>query len=197
MSNHWENLLFALDHYVPWNEQEKADKEMILSLIRQYQQDILLRENLVAHMTASAWVISTDRSSILMAHHNLYNSWSWLGGHADGTSDLLAVSRREVEEESGAVAVPLEDGAIFSLESLCVDGHEKYGRYVPSHLHLNVTYLLEADKTMPLRIAASENSAVAWFSVLDAPHMSTEQWFASRIYSKLNDKLRDLGLIRF
>ena len=26
-----------------------------------------------------------------MAYHNLYDSWSWLGGHADGEGNLLDV----------------------------------------------------------------------------------------------------------
>lgn len=35
----------------------------------------------------------------------------------------------------------------FSVEVLPVDGHEKRGRYVSSHLHLNVTYLLQAEES--------------------------------------------------
>lgn len=52
-------------------------------------------------MTASAWVVNKDRSKVLMIYHNIYNSWSWLGGHADGETDLLAVAIREVREEAG------------------------------------------------------------------------------------------------
>ena len=44
-------------------------------------------------------------------------------------------------------------------------GHEKKGKYVPSHLHLNVTYLLEADDTESLHIKQDENSAVNWFPI--------------------------------
>lgn len=38
------------------------------------------------------------------------------------------------------------------------------GAYVPSHLHLNVTYLLEADEEERLRLKEDENSGVAWFN---------------------------------
>lgn len=51
---------------------------------------------------------------------------------------------------------------IFSLESLTVDGHVKKGKYISSHLHLNITYLLEADSEEDVRIKADENSGVAW-----------------------------------
>ena len=93
-----------------------------------------------------------------MAYHNLYDSWSWLGGHADGDRDLLAVSMREVREESGLTAVRPVSPHIYSLEILTVDGHEKRGAYVSSHLHLNVTYLLEADPAAPVRRKPDENS---------------------------------------
>ena len=33
------------------------------------------------------------------------------------------------------------------------------------HLHLNVSYLFEADDTLPLRTAPDENSAVGWIEV--------------------------------
>ena len=72
-----------------------------------------------------------------------------------------------------------------------MDGHEKRGAYVSSHLHLNVTYLLEADSTAALHICADENSGVRWFTPEDALRASTEPWFVRRIYSKLNDRLRD------
>jgi ADP-ribose pyrophosphatase YjhB (NUDIX family) len=113
--------------------------------------DLFSRENPVAHFTASAWVVNSQRTRVLLAHHNLYRSWSWLGGHADGQRDLLQTALREVREESGLRSVRPADPRPFSLEVLAVAGHVRRGAYVPSHLHLNVTYLLEADESEPLR----------------------------------------------
>ena len=130
------DLLTQLEQYVPWNEQEAEDREELLRRLRSGE-DLYTRENRSAHLTASAWVVSPDRRQVLMAYHNLYNSWAWLGGHADGERDLLSAALREVREESGLRHVrPISD-QIYSLEILTVDGHEKRGRYVPSHLHLN------------------------------------------------------------
>ena len=70
-----------------------------------------------------------------------------------------------------------------------MDGHEKHGEYVSSHLHLNVTYLLEADETEPLSVCEQENSGVKWFSTDEALTASTEPWFVERIYRKLNRRL--------
>ena len=151
-----------LEHYRPWNEQEARDRAEILRRLRSGE-ELYSRDNASAHLTASAWVVSPDRRQVLMAYHNIYKSWSWLGGHADGQRDLLAVSLREVREESGLTGLRPVSPAIYSVEILTVDGHEKRGVYVSSHLHLNVTYLLEAAPADPIRIKPDENSSVAWF----------------------------------
>ena len=104
--------------------------------------------------------------------------------------DLLAVAMREAREETGIHTVRPVSEKIFSVEILTVDGHEKRGKYVSSHLHLNVTYLLEADESEMLHKKEDENSGVAWFTLDDAVNASTEPWFRARIYSKLNAKLR-------
>ena len=175
--------------YEPFNEQEARDKAVILRFLEQ-NNDAFLRENLIAHMTASAWVVNHKRDRVLMVYHKIYDSWSWTGGHADGETDLLSVALREVTEETGVTHVRPVSGEIFSLETLTVDGHEKRGQYVPSHLHLNVTYLLEADDAEPLRICEDENKGVAWFGLDEALRASTEPWFVMRIYGKLNEKLK-------
>ena len=181
-------LYDAIAAYTPWNEQERCDRAELLRRLDSGE-PLLERSNLSAHMTASAWVVSPDRSQVLMAYHNLYDSWAWLGGHADGEEDLLSVALREVREESGLEEVRPVSRDIFSLEILTVDGHEKRGQYVPSHLHLNVTYLLEADPTQRVRCKEDENKGVAWFTPEGAVAASTEKWFQERVYQKLNSKL--------
>ena len=96
---------------------------------------------------------------------------------------------REVREESGLAAVRPVSPDIYSLEILTVDGHEKRGVYVSSHLHLNVTFLLEADPAEPVRCKPDENSRVGWFTPEEAVAASSEPWFRQRIYRKLNEKL--------
>jgi len=172
------------------NEQEQRDKAVILAFLEE-NDDAFLRSNLLAHMTASAWVVNPARDKVLMVYHRIYDSWSWTGGHADGETDLLSVALREVTEETGVKNVRPVTADIYSLEVLTVDGHEKKGAYVPSHLHLNVTYLLEADDREPLKICEDENKGVGWFSPEEALRASTEPWFVERIYKKLNQKLSE------
>ena len=187
-----EELLNQIAAYIPYNEQEAADRELILHWIQDHD-DAFTRQNQVAHITASAWVVNRDRRKVLLVYHNIYNSWSWLGGHADGETDLLAVAIREVKEEAGISGVRPVSEKIFSLESLTVDGHVKRGKYVSSHLHLNVTYLLEADSEEQVFVKEDENSGVGWFTPEEALKKSTEPWFVERVYGKLVEKMKKNG----
>ena len=186
-----QKLINQIKEYKPYNEQEEKDKILILDWIRN-NENAFSRENTVAHMTASAWVVNRERTRVLMVYHNIYNSWSWLGGHADGETDLLSVAIREVKEEAGISNVHPVSEEIFSMESLTVDGHVKKGKYVSSHLHFNITYFLEADPEEAVSIKADENSGVAWFSPEEALERSTEPWFVEHVYSKLLEKMKDV-----
>ena len=77
------------------------------------------------------------------------------------------------------------------MEILTVDGHEKRGEYVSSHLHLNFTFLLEADEKLSLKIKPDENSGVEWIKVDEISKKSSEKWFVDRIYSKLCKKVKE------
>ena len=178
----------AIAAYTPCNAQEARDKAVILAFLAS-EPRAFFRDSLLAHMTASAWVVSGTWDKVLLVYHRIYDSWSWTGGHADGETDLLAVALREVREETGVEHLRPVTEDVFSLEVLTVDGHEKRGVYVPSHLHLNVTYLLQADEHDALRVCEAENSGVRWFGLDEALAASTEPWFVERIYKKLNEKL--------
>lgn len=188
------SLAGQLTAFVPFNEQEARDRELLLGCLRR-EPEVLTRKNPLAHFTASAWVVNPAHTRVLMAYHNIYRSWSWLGGHADGESDLLAVALREVREESGIRSARPVSRDIFSVEALTVDGHEKRGAYVSSHLHLNVTYLLEADEEEALSIKPDENSGVRWFTLEESETAPSEAWFCARVYRKLNEKLRAGNLL--
>ena len=177
-------LLEQIKNYTPVNEQEERDKEQML-LFMQTNDNCLSRENTVAHFTTSIWTVNKERTKTLMVYHNIYNSWSWIGGHADGIENLVEVAMRELQEETGVKRAKLVSADIFSIETLTVDGHIKKGVYVPSHLHFNVTYLAEADEAEVLVVKEDENQAVKWFSFEDALEASTEPWMVEHVYKKL------------
>ena len=185
-----QDLINQLQAYHSFNGQEEADRQVMIGLL-QTSEDIFYRTNLLAHFTASAWVLNKAHTHVLMAFHNIYKTYAWLGGHADGEEDLLSVALREVQEESGIHTVKPITEDIYSLETIEVNGHEKNDKYVPSHLHLNVTYLLEADDTESLHVKQDENSAVNWFPIDQVLDVIDEPWMVNRIYKKLNQKLKE------
>ena len=182
----------SIKAYIPANEQEMQDKEIMLKYLTSGE-NCFTRENQIAHFTASIWTVNKARTKTLMVYHNLYESWSWIGGHADGNEDLSAVALRELQEETGIRNASLVTQGIFSLETLAVSGHMKKGKYVPGHLHLNVTFLAEADENETLTVNEAENSAVKWWTFEEALTVSKEPWFVEHIYKKLIKKCCELG----
>ncbi|MDD7796330.1 NUDIX hydrolase [Clostridium sp. 'White wine YQ'] len=177
-----------IERYNPYNEQEKKDKEMMLYYINAFE-NVLTRENEIAHMTSSAFVLNKERDKVLMIYHNIYDSWGWTGGHSDGEKDLLAVAIREAREETGIkIASPITT-EIFSLDVLPVAGHVKNGNYVSAHLHLSVTYLLEADEEEELIIKEDENSGVKWIPIDEVVDASNEPHM-KKVYSKIISKIK-------
>lgn len=177
--------------YRPRSEQEEADQRQMLDYIRQFPDTILTRDNPIAHFSSSGFVVNADASRVLMAHHNLYRVWAWTGGHVDGEEDFLAVALREAREETGVTHIrPLSD-TIASLEILPVWGHVKRGRYVPSHLHLNVSYLLLADENDPLSVREGENTRVGWLPAAELLSY-TNEWEMDGVYTKLLERARNL-----
>ena len=182
------NLLSKIENYTPVNQQEENDKKVMLDYMKN-NPDYLTRENKVAHFTTSIWTVNKEWTKTLMVYHKIYDSWSWIGGHADGEEDLARVALRELKEETGVENAVLVSEDIFSLEILTVDGHMKKGKYVPSHLHFNITFLAEADESQVLVVNEEENTGVKWFSFEEALEVSSEPWMVERVYRKLIGKV--------
>jgi len=183
------NLKEQIENYKPCNEQEENDQEMIIECINTFE-DILTRENKICHFTASNWIVNKEKTKVLMIYHNIYKSWAWTGGHADGDSNLLHVALKEAEEETGLRNLKVLSDGIFGIQILTVDSHIKRGKFVPSHLHLDCCFLLEADESEVLKIKEDENSDVKWIDIDKAEEVTNESKMKP-IYRKLNKKLRE------
>ena len=176
--------------YIPKDAREESEKREILTLMEREGDRLLLRECSYAHMTASSVIVNRNRTKILMAFHKIYQSWAWTGGHADGDGDFEAVARREAQEETGIQNLKKLGAGAASLEVLPVWAHQKHGQMVASHLHLNISYLFEADDTLPLRIAEDENSAVGWIPIAQLEEYVREKDMMP-IYQKLLNRAND------
>ena len=179
-----------IEKYNPVNEQEKKDKEIILNFINK-NDDVLVRDNEVAHITSSGFIVNKSRTKVLMIHHNIYNSWGWTGGHADGGEDLLEVAIKEAKEETGVKEIKSVTNDICSIEILPVNAHIKNNKYIAPHLHLSVAYILEASEDEKIRIKEDENSGVKWINI-DEVNTYVNEEHMKYVYKKLIDKAKNL-----
>ena len=168
------DLKEQIEKYIPYNEQEVSDKELMLEYINTFN-DVLTRENKMCHFTASNWIVNKDRTKVLMIYHNIYKSWAWTGGHADGDSDLLHVALKEAQEETGLSNLKLLSDGIYGIQIVTVDSHIKRGQFVSSHLHLDCCFLFEANEEDELRIKADENSGVKRIDINDTIKITNEE----------------------
>lgn len=184
------NIRKLIEDYVPFNEQEEKDKEILLKYIDTFN-DVLTRNNEFAHFTCSAFIVNKERDKVLMIYHNIYNSWGWIGGHADGEDDFLSVAIKETKEETGIENFKPVIKDLFLIDTLPVLGHVKRGKYVPAHIHLSVAYLFEADEEEPLRIKEDENSGVKWIPIDQIIAASSEPYMP-KVYQKAISKLLNI-----
>lgn len=182
-----------IENYAPVNEQEAADKQTILKYISTFS-DVLLRTNNFGHLTSSAWIVNKERTKCLLVYHNIYDAWTWTGGHADGDDDLLGVAIREAEEETGVHAHPISSD-IACIDVLPVWGHVKNGKWVSTHNHLSVAYLLEADESEPVRAKDDENKGVMWVPIEDVLTTCSEVEMHP-VYTKLNNRIKEFAALK-
>lgn len=180
------SLREKIKNYIPYDEQEERDKEQFLQYIDSFD-DVLTRDNILGHFSASAFVVNKEKTKMLVVYHIINDGWIYPGGHADGEEDLLSVAVREVEEETGLKANVLDEN-IYSIQSAPVKGHIKRGKYVSAHLHLDVLYIMEADDKIPLVYKDDESKGVKWVFFEDAAD-ETMCDFIRPIHKKLIKKL--------
>ena len=182
------NYLEQVKNYIPTTKSEKADKELILSMKNQFN-DILSRDNKIAHITSSAFVVNKDRTKTLMIHHNIFDSWSFTGGHADGDSDLINVALKELKEEASVKNPKLITNSLISLDLLHVIGHMKKGEYVSPHIHISFTYLVECSEDEILHIKEDENKGVAWIDINNIDGYTNKEPHMQVVFNKIISKL--------
>lgn len=179
-----------IENYKPINMQEEKDKEVILEYLS-YFDNLLTRDNNFAHFTSSAFIVNQDYTKVLMAYHNIYKSYAWLGGHMDGINDPLKVAIKEAEEESSITNLELITNDIISLDVIEVVGHFKRNKWVTPHVHLNVTYLFKANDYDFIKEKSDENSSVKWLPIANIDDFVSEENMLV-IYHKIIDKMYEL-----
>jgi len=165
---HRRPLLQMLARYREAFPAEAATVDRICRLVEGHA-DCFDRACRPGHITAAAWILSTDRRRCLLTHHRKLNCWLQLGGHADGQWRVDEVALREAREESGLThldIVPI-NGVVMPFD---VDVHEIPPRYDASgqmiedaHEHHDIRFLMMAHSDEEIQ-RSDESYDVAWFT---------------------------------
>lgn len=142
--------------------------------------ECLMRTCAPGHLTGSAWIVSPDRSRVLLTHHLKLDKWLQLGGHADGDGDLLAVAEREAREESGLASVRAVSREIFDVDRHWIPARKSE----PGHFHYDLRFLFEADPQERLAIS-SESKDLAWVELARVAALNPEESMARMVRKTL------------
>ena len=163
---HRRKLLEALESYGDRYPQESNLVERFNIFIGE-NTHCFQRDNLIGHVTGSAWLVCSSYNRVLLTHHKKLNRWLQLGGHSDGEADSLKVALREASEESG-LHVTVLDSSIFDL-----DIHEIPARkHEAAHLHFDVRFVLQA--TDVNFVVSPESHDLRWVNIEDIEKYTKE-----------------------
>ena len=162
------SLVKQLTVYTPFNMQEKARHQQILTFLARYENGFHSK-HLPGHITGSAWVVNSRKTRTLMTHHIKLEKWLQLGGHADGSRDILGVAFREAEEESGLDSVRPLSLNIFDVDVHAIPERKNF----PNHFHYDVRFLFEADETEPFHVS-NESFNLQWIDLEEVKRFNDE-----------------------
>ena len=155
-------LTSLLAGHLPADDKERAD----LELMRQWASSLaepFSRSQWPAHFTGSAVVVTPDGERVCLVLHAKLNRWLQPGGHAADADagQLQSTALREAAEETG-LHVALHPTAPAPLD---FDVHVIPARKSePEHRHLDVRYLVVAQKPEALAHDPAESHAAQWLS---------------------------------
>jgi 8-oxo-dGTP pyrophosphatase MutT (NUDIX family) len=164
-----QDLIELLTGHPPEDEKERLD----LLHMRRYAAELAApfsREQLPAHFTASAAVVSASGAEVCLVHHKKLQRWLQPGGHVEPGEHMANAALREAREET-ALELALHPRCQQAID---VDVHVIPARgTTPEHEHLDVRYLLVASSEAA-RHDPKESLDARWFRWAEARALATD-----------------------
>ena len=156
----------ALDLLTHWQALTLEQEDLRASYVAHLRAhpDGLARSCYPDHLTASALVLSPDRTQVLLTLHRKAQRWFQFGGHTEpGDSTLAGAALREATEESGLEGL-LVDAEPLHLSRHVVEFCDPRGGVS----HLDVRFLARPGADVAPRVS-EESLDVRWWPVEDLP----------------------------
>lgn len=155
----------TLAAWQPPNPEQAALREAYLALLAT-SPSALWRAHAPGHLTASAIVLSPDRTHVLLVLHPRAGTWLPPGGHLEPEdSTLAAAALREVQEETGVIGIEPHLAVLNAHPFTCSLG-------VPTR-HLDVCFAMTAPPNpgggLPATVISAESDDLRWWPVDGLP----------------------------
>jgi len=164
-----ESARAAIAGYRPDDARERGFQERMLQLLAMAAPTS--RSHFIpGHLTASAFVLSPARDSLLLILHKKLGLWLQPGGHIEaGDESLAAAARREVAEELGLTLPASAEGAVFDLDIHGIPARPDE----PAHEHFDVRFCFQA----PTLDFATNDEVVAarWAPLAEIDQLTTDE----------------------
>lgn len=153
-------LIDLLTLHIPFDQEEENYRKITLNFIANTK-DCTNRQSPDGHITASAWVLSPNRTAALLIHHKKLNRWLQLGGHVENDQSIQDAACREAQEESGIIDLQLIDKGLFDIDIHLIPARKNY----PSHYHYDCRFIFQS--TTLRFVVNDESHNLAWVSIAE------------------------------
>jgi len=150
-----DTLIDLVENHNPIDDLEKDYAVKTLSFLRE-NDNCTSSDNLVGHITASAWVLSPSLKETLLTHHKKLGRWLQLGGHIENDSTIQKAALREAIEESGIGNIVLLEKSIFDIDVHKIPTRKN----IAEHYHYDLRFLFQAEQKE--FVVSSESNNLSW-----------------------------------
>jgi 8-oxo-dGTP pyrophosphatase MutT (NUDIX family) len=166
---HRAQFVAQLERYADRYPDESEVTARYIEFVRNHR-DCFERSLAVGHVTGSAWVLDKARKRTLLTHHKKLDRWLQLGGHVDGSPQVIEAAAREAREESGIETLTFVYPEIFDLDihTIPAQGDE------PEHFHFDARFLFCATKTEEF-VVGEESNELAWVPLNELDEYTQEE----------------------
>ncbi len=166
---HRKSILSLIQNYCIHYAAETETTDRFVSFIKT-NPDCFKRQLEIGHITGSAWLVNKAGSGVLLTHHRKLNRWLQLGGHAEGSSDVLSVAMREAYEESGLNEIRAVSQNIFDIDIHPIPERKDE----KAHYHYDVRFAFQSVGSEEYTVS-DESHALSWVPILDLENKTEDE----------------------